>query len=303
MSWLGILLIGFAVTDLTHSVRRTRYLPECVGALVALCVGLLAGLTSGRDVAALLVIVAVVLVWGLTVTWGFGHPGPKAARLPLAVFVVVAGRGDRLLGARARRLPARSRGGWTRWPSPALSAVSADRFLLLFGAFAIQLSTGNVLVRLVLKATGTINPRSDGGMPPTQLKGGRLLGPLERIFILALALGGQVTAASVVVAAKGLLRFPELSSRRRAADRPRDDRVLPARVVRVVARGAGGVRAGGVSAPATSTSSPATASPPPKPGGWRAPRRSCPSSSAATASPSTSAAPAGSTTRPSARPS
>ena len=32
MSWLGILLIGFAVTDLTHSVRRTRYLPECVGA-------------------------------------------------------------------------------------------------------------------------------------------------------------------------------------------------------------------------------------------------------------------------------
>ncbi len=70
-----------------------------------------------------------------------------------------------------------------------------------------------MLVRLVLKATGTINPRSDGGMPPTQLKGGRLLGPLERIFILALALGGQVTAASVVVAAKGLLRFPELSSR------------------------------------------------------------------------------------------
>jgi hypothetical protein len=91
--------------------------------------------------------------------------------------------------------------------------VPPDRFLLLVGAFAIQLSTGNVLVRLVLKATGTINPRSDGGMPPTQLKGGRLLGPLERIFILALALGGQVTAASVVVAAKGLLRFPELSSR------------------------------------------------------------------------------------------
>ncbi len=27
MSWLGILLIGFAVTDLTHSVRRTRLLP------------------------------------------------------------------------------------------------------------------------------------------------------------------------------------------------------------------------------------------------------------------------------------
>lgn len=212
MSWLGILLIGFAVTDLTHSVRRTRWLPECVGALVALCVGLLAGLTSGRDVAALLVIVAVVLVWGLTVTWGFGHPGPKAARLPLAVFVAS------LVGAIACSGLAPEAGGpLARWLDSMtvadLGDVSADRFLVLLGAFAIQLSTGNVLVRLVLKATGTINPRADGAMPPTQLKGGRLLGPLERVFILALALGGQVTAASVVVAAKGLLRFPELSSR------------------------------------------------------------------------------------------
>lgn len=212
MSWLGILLIGFAVTDLTHSVRRTRYLPECVGALVALCVGLLAGLTSGRDVAALLVIAAVVLVWGLTVTWGFGHPGPKAARLPLAVFVAS------LVGAIACSGLAPDAGGpLARWLASLtvadLGDVSADRFLMLLGAFAIQLSTGNVLVRLVLKATGTINPRADGAMPPTQLKGGRLLGPLERVFILALALGGQVTAASVVVAAKGLLRFPELSSR------------------------------------------------------------------------------------------
>ncbi len=58
MSWLGILLIGFAVTDLTHSVRKTRLLPECVGAVVALSAGLFAGLTSGRDVGALLAIVA-----------------------------------------------------------------------------------------------------------------------------------------------------------------------------------------------------------------------------------------------------
>jgi hypothetical protein len=212
VSWLGILLIGFAVTDLTHSVRRTRYLPECVGALVALCVGLLAGLTSGRDVAALLVIAAVVLVWGLTVTRGFGHPGPKAAWLPLGVFLAS------LVGAIACSGLAPEAGGpLARWLDSLtvadLGDVSADRFLMLLGAFAIQLSTGNVLVRLVLKATGTINPRADGAMPPTQLKGGRLLGPLERVFILALALGGQVTAASIVVAAKGLLRFPELSSR------------------------------------------------------------------------------------------
>lgn len=210
MSWLGILLIGFAVTDLTHAVRHTRLLPECVGALAALCVGLLAGLTSGRDVGALLVIAAVVLLWGLTVTWGFGHPGP--AWLPLSVFVLALAAAVACSG-----LAPDASGALARWLDsvtlPVLRDVSADRLLLVVGAFGIQLSTGNVLVRLVLKSTGTIHPLADGRMPPTRLKGGRLLGPLERVFILALALGGQVTAASVVVAAKGLLRFPELSSR------------------------------------------------------------------------------------------
>lgn len=212
MSWLGILLIGFAVTDLVHSVRRTRFLPECVGALTALVVGVLAGLTSGRDVVALVLVAVVVLLWGVTVTWGFGHAGPKPARLPLGLFVVALAAAVACSG-----LAPEASGQLERWLDsvslPALEGTDPDRFLLLTGAFGVQLSTGNVLVRLVLKSTGTINPRADGQMPPTQLKGGRLLGPLERVFILALALGGQVTAASVVVAAKGLLRFPELSSR------------------------------------------------------------------------------------------
>ena len=211
MSWLGILLIGFAVTDLAHAVRRVRFFPECVGALVALLVGVLSGLTSDRDVLALFVIVVVVLAWGSSVTWGFGHSGP--AWLPLTVFVVALSAAVACSG-----LAPTAGGPLESWLSsvtlPALGSVSADRFLLVLGAFGIQLSTGNVLVRLVLKSTRTINPGADGAMPRTPLKGGRLLGPLERIFILALALGGQVTAASVVVAAKGLLRFPELSSRR-----------------------------------------------------------------------------------------
>ncbi|GAA1933068.1 hypothetical protein [Nocardioides hwasunensis] len=212
MSWLAMLLIGLAATDLTHSARKVKVLPQVVGALVALTVGLLVGMTTGRDVVALFVIAAVVLVWGFAVTWGFGHPAQAAAWLPLGLFVLA------LVAAIAcSGLAPEASGPLVRWLDsvslPVLDGLPADRFLLLLGAFGIQLSTGNVLVRLVLKSTGTINPRRDGGMPPTQLKGGRLLGPLERVFILALALGGQVTAASVVVAAKGLLRFPELSSR------------------------------------------------------------------------------------------
>jgi hypothetical protein len=40
---------------------------------------------------------------------------------------------------------------------------------------------------------------------------------MERLFILVLAVAGELTAAAVVVAAKGLLRFPELQRSRRAA--------------------------------------------------------------------------------------
>ncbi|WP_051750431.1 hypothetical protein [Phycicoccus jejuensis] len=47
-----------------------------------------------------------------------------------------------------------------------------------------------------------------------QLRGGRLLGPMERVLIIGLGLAGQLGAAGLVIAAKGLIRFPELQSKR-----------------------------------------------------------------------------------------
>ena len=188
----------------------------CVGAVGAIVVGLCAGLTEPRDIVALVLIAVAVVTWGQTVTSGFA--GRLPASVPLAVLAVSvgltlafagqAGVADGLLG------------DWLRsTPVPVLAGLDADRALLLAGAFAVQLSTGNVVVRLVLAATDTVNPARHGQVddPEMQLKGGRLLGPMERVFILGLALAGQVTAASIVVAAKGLLRFPELSSNRSQA--------------------------------------------------------------------------------------
>ena len=63
----------------------------------------------------------------------------------------------------------------------------------------------NLVVRLVLDAVGAPATSHE-----RQLKGGRLLGPMERILILGLGAIGQFTAAAVVMGAKGLLRFPEL---------------------------------------------------------------------------------------------
>ena len=81
---------------------------------------------------------------------------------------------------------------------------------LVLGAAVVQLSTANLLVRLLLDAIGV--PATDN---EKTLKGGRVLGPMERLFILVLGLLGNLTAAVVVVAAKGLLRYPELQRRSR----------------------------------------------------------------------------------------
>ena len=67
-------------------------------------------------------------------------------------------------------------------------------------------------MRLVLLATGAMAAAPNRDRPSEELKGGRLLGPLERLFILGLGLAGQVTAAGLVIAAKGLIRWPELSA-------------------------------------------------------------------------------------------
>ena len=213
MAWIGLLLIGVGCADLAHAIRPVRVVPESTAAILTVLLGLLVGLTSAPEVVALVVIAGIVVAWGQTVTAGFA--GRLPAAVPLALFlgaimaaVVCAGWADPATGPVAEWL--------ADSPLPLLSGLSLDRALLLAGAFLVQLSTGNVLVRLVLAATGTVNPARHGQPddPATQLKGGRLLGPMERVFILALALAGEITAASIVVAAKGLLRFPELSSRR-----------------------------------------------------------------------------------------
>jgi hypothetical protein len=83
--------------------------------------------------------------------------------------------------------------------------TGVEQVVLFAGVGVFQLSTANIVVRLLLDAVGV-----PAGTNEKRLKGGRLLGPMERLFIMILGSAGQLTAASVVVVAKGLLRFPEL---------------------------------------------------------------------------------------------
>lgn len=220
MSWLALWLLGAGLCDLAHSVRPRRHLPSVVGAVGTLLFGLLAGLSSGADLVALPLLAGAVAGWGYLVTFGFGR---GRAWMPLTGYAVVTG----LLLLVAQQAGAVG-GVFERWvestPLPVLAERDPEQVLLLLAVLVAQMSTGNVIVRLVLAATGTVNP-GKGPDATSTLKGGRLLGPMERVFIVGLGVAGHATAASIVVAAKGLLRWPELQARRDAATGPSIDDV------------------------------------------------------------------------------
>ncbi|WP_229051282.1 hypothetical protein [Aeromicrobium sp. Leaf350] len=98
-------------------------------------------------------------------------------------------------------------GGWYRdLAVPGLAGVPLDRAALGLGVLLFLTTAANVVVRQALEATGPQVLATE-----KTLRGGRLLGPLERWLVFGFAVSGNLGAIAVVVAAKGILRFPEIS--------------------------------------------------------------------------------------------
>jgi hypothetical protein len=94
-------------------------------------------------------------------------------------------------------------------PFPLVAGASLERVLFVTGVLTMLFATSNAIVRLVLTAMGTKFSNAE-----QRLRGGRVIGPLERVLIFGLGLAGQATAAALVIGAKGLLRYPELNGLR-----------------------------------------------------------------------------------------
>ena len=209
MTSLAITLIAIGVADLTRGGGPVRGVRLLVGPGVVLLLGVLTN-AHGASIPLLIVGALTCVLWQVLSSPADArtpHPAYAftAIALGLAVLLVCWNAGPPVGGVLSH---------WTDHAAiPGLDRVGPDGAALIVGLFLVQLSTGNVIVRLILRATGALRPPGEP-QPSDTLRGGRLLGPLERVFILGLALAGQVTAAGIVIAAKGLLRFPELTVRR-----------------------------------------------------------------------------------------
>ena len=218
MTWLAVWLVGLGLADLVRAGDRPRSerAARVVGVVAVVVVAALAGRWTAVDAVVLLGSLVPLLLWlrysQQALTTGSGH---VAALSWLAVgaawLLLLSGWSGPVAGPAARWL------AWADLP-PAVAGAGAGQALLVLGLLLANLSTANVVVRLVLIAINALPPaRVTPDLGPhasDQLRGGRLLGPMERVLILGLGLAGQLGAAGLVIAAKGLIRFPELQSKR-----------------------------------------------------------------------------------------
>lgn len=207
---LGSIDLFRAHHDVTSRARRLVLAGLAGWSVVALGA---AAAPTGRGIAAWAVVGVAAVVWVLASGSALGRatrpptagqgPGRVVRRRVVVAYAALAA------GTLAALLGGRATGGYaavaTLLEGTALARFPPERVLLVIGVLLVQVSTANLVVRLLLDLVGV--PAHDN---EKQLRGGRVLGPMERLLLTGLGIAGSLGAASVVIAAKALLRFPEL---------------------------------------------------------------------------------------------
>jgi hypothetical protein len=211
VSTFAVILIAVAAGDLVHGLTGEPRTPKAVvlATLVAVIVGGLGAALTGQDTVAFIGVLglstAIVVGWQelrrreVPAAWPLAHLG-----VGLAVAVVFDSRVDYADGGQWRWI-------WEDLRIPALQSTGDERALVVIGLALVLVATANSVVRLVLALEGV----RVHDAPDDSVKGGRVIGPIERLVIFGSLIAGAPTIAGFVVAAKSLLRFPELNQKSR----------------------------------------------------------------------------------------
>lgn len=213
---VGIWFISIGLADLVSGLSgEPKAGPRTIGAITTGFIAPLGlGLAAGATTPTLLLL--TLLTGVTTAIWLVLRRDPSritalralgALLFVLAAFVAVSLFGAEPVSSFAHD-PILAR-GVHHLPFPLVSGASLERVVFVVGVVMVLFATSNAIVRLVLTAMGTRFSNAE-----QRLRGGRVIGPLERVLIFGLGLAGQATAAALVIGAKGLLRYPELNGLR-----------------------------------------------------------------------------------------
>lgn len=227
------ILLAVGVADLLRTHLRRSVQPIAFG--VAAVVLLLLGAASESALPALAGIVVAV-------GWVFALPLRRRPRLGLWPAGILAAIAIAAV-VWSPRSPALGVIGDSWILIAPIGPVPFELALLAAGIVVVLLETGNVIVRAALASENaqlpaelsqteaptaevpspdaTAGAAPDTGAPvpagpATGFRGGRLIGPLERILVLMLTLVAAYPLLAAMLAAKGIVRFPEISRDRKS---------------------------------------------------------------------------------------
>lgn len=218
----GFLLLAVGAADLVRQFAPRRWIGYLSAAVALLLLGsvsdallpMLAGLAAGA-----------AWVWLMPE----GRRASPAGFWPAIALAAISIGAVAWLGARA---DAGLIGEVWTLRSP-FGEVPFDLALLVVGLGVFLLESGNLVVRAALDGEHTWRPSdaeaavsaaadAEPAGPDAQpaaapaerregFKGGRLIGPLERVLVFLLTLAGAYPVLAAMLAAKGIVRFPEIS--------------------------------------------------------------------------------------------
>lgn len=209
----GLLLLSIGAADLVRQfVPRDR---QWIGYLVSAVLVIAAGGLSGA-------VLAVLIALAGAAAWVWTMPDHRTARLtfwPAVVLSVACVLAVVLLGARADT----GLIGQVWDVRAPFGPISFELSMLACGVLVFLLESGNVVVRAALAGENTWRPidvdsttdpdasAAASASPRGAFAGGRLIGPLERVLVLLLTLATAYPLLAALLAAKGIVRFPEIS--------------------------------------------------------------------------------------------
>lgn len=225
---LALLLIG--VADLIRARARHR---TAIGAVAAgwLILAVATVVFLGAPVWAVIASAVIAVAWLPTMTADDARRPPVgvwpavALAVVLLILLAVDPTANALQGPLVDALDASA--------SSVLRDTPAAVLVLVVGGATFLLESGNVITRAALHRDGFRSPEpvdehstpqrprwslsrsrtaeSPAEKPIPDLRGGRAIGPLERLAIAGLVLVGAYAIVGAVLAGKGIVRFPEIS--------------------------------------------------------------------------------------------
>ncbi|MFT4157500.1 MAG: hypothetical protein QM630_06170 [Microbacterium sp.] len=208
----GLLLLAVGAADLVRQFAPRRWMGYLAVAIIVLVLG------SVTDA-----VLPMIFALAAGVLWVWCMPTRRQAPMgfwPAVILGVIAVGAVAWFGDRA---DAGMLSAVWSLHSP-FGSVSVDLAVLAVGAGVFILESANLVVRTALDGEHTWRPidvvwapdeKTDetdaGSAGPRGFQGGRLIGPLERVLVMILTLAAAYPILAAMLAAKGIVRFPEIS--------------------------------------------------------------------------------------------